>query len=521
MPGQNQAPGEVFLGYNGDGQPMYGNVLPPEGSGATRLDEDGRPMGNVNLYNPSDLQNVRMAYTQLHDLSDDQVRQYLQNAGIGSFQLGDHLQSTNSAYPLSQILDNSKQWWDYVAPMVAGGLAAGGAAGLFGAEGAAGAGAAAGGGAAATGAEALPAWAGGVPESLTLGGGAAGTGLGGASLAGSGLTTAEGVGTGFAAGGSGVDAATAPFSFSGGGGGGGPTPQSLMQQLQQMGVSPQQAAQVVQQLMQQGGGAQSQGGAGMTQQGGQQNPLQQLLPLLGVGSGLNTMFNSTPAVDPNMVKALWQAGQQTYQTSLDPQNALYGQTAGHIQDQSRAADSVRGIGMGGVSAGNENDAMRKFNIDWQNQQLQRQLAGLGGFAQAGGVGAQAGVANNAQAFMQNQTGLNNLTTGLGQLFNGGQGQGAGNIFGGGAQQQGGNQIGQWLSQMGGGQQGGQQQQGGYYNPFPTLDQNSTNTAGQPLGGGVGDMGFGGATGGYSTPTQPYQNPWLDYNIAPSGTGWVM
>lgn len=202
-----------------------------------------------------------------------------------------------------------------------------------------------------------------------------------------------------------------------------------------------------------GGGAPGATGSAGAAGGGGGFNLGSLLPLLGVGSGLNTMFNQKPAVDPAMVNALWQAGQNTYQTALDPQRALYNQTLGDVQDQVRTADSLRGIAMSPTSAGNEADAISKFNIDWQNAQLGRQLSGLQGFAQSGNTAANAGVAGAAQQFAQNQTGLNNLTTGLGQIF-GTPGTNIGGLnFGGSAP----NGIGSWLNNLfssGGGAAGG-------------------------------------------------------------------
>ncbi len=173
--------------------------------------------------------------------------------------------------------------------------------------------------------------------------------------------------------------------------------------------------------------------------------------IIGAGSGLNTMFNSTPAVDPNMVNALWQAGQNTYNTSLDPQGDLYRRTQQQLQEQTRAAQAARGISMSPYGAGIENKAMSDFNIDWANQQLNRQVQGAGAFSGAGNVAANAGVANNAQAFMQNQTGLNNLTTALtgtpaGMTYNPATGQwttagGNPGLL---------NQAGSWLSNLWGG-----------------------------------------------------------------------
>ena len=74
------------------------------------------------------------------------------------------------------------------------------------------------------------------------------------------------------------------------------------------------------------------------------------------------------------------------QSSMDPQNALYGRTLNAIQQQARAANAAAGIGTSAAGVGLENQAVNNFNIDWQNQQLQRQIQGATG---AGNVGNQA------------------------------------------------------------------------------------------------------------------------------------
>lgn len=131
-----------------------------------------------------------------------------------------------------------------------------------------------------------------------------------------------------------------------------------------------------------------------------------LSSLIGMLSGAYSMFGNQ-GLDQSQMNELFAAGQNTYNTSRNPMQG-YDMYAQRTQDQSRAADSARGITMGGVSAGNENDAMRKFNIDWANTNLGREATGVGAFANA------AGVANNisGQNFNQNQVGLNNLTTGV-------------------------------------------------------------------------------------------------------------
>lgn len=80
------------------------------------------------------------------------------------------------------------------------------------------------------------------------------------------------------------------------------------------------------------------------------------------------------------------AANQLYQTSMDPQQALYDRTLNQIQQQARAANSAAGIGTSAAGVGLENQAVGNFNIDWQNQQLQRELQGAQG---AGNVNNQA------------------------------------------------------------------------------------------------------------------------------------
>jgi hypothetical protein len=84
---------------------------------------------------------------------------------------------------------------------------------------------------------------------------------------------------------------------------------------------------------------------------------------------------------------LYTMGGQVAQTAFDPQSALYGRTAQQVQDQTRAGLEARGMDMTPYGAGVEGQAMSNFNIDWQNNQLARQLQGLQGAGQAIGQGA--------------------------------------------------------------------------------------------------------------------------------------
>ena len=64
-------------------------------------------------------------------------------------------------------------------------------------------------------------------------------------------------------------------------------------------------------------------------------------------------------------------------TAFDPQNALYNRTQQQLQDQINSSNSMNGTAMTPYGAGVGANAMSNFNIDWQNQQLQRQATGLG------------------------------------------------------------------------------------------------------------------------------------------------
>ena len=69
------------------------------------------------------------------------------------------------------------------------------------------------------------------------------------------------------------------------------------------------------------------------------------------------------------------AGQATLNSAFDPQNALYDRTHQQMTDQVRSALAARGLNSSGAGAGIENDALSNFNIDWQNNQLNRQIQG--------------------------------------------------------------------------------------------------------------------------------------------------
>jgi len=175
------------------------------------------------------------------------------------------------------------------------------------------------------------------------------------------------------------------------------------------------------------------------------------------------------------------AGDQVWQSSLDPQQALYNRMLQQTQDQSRASTSMRGIGMSPQAAGLENQSVGDFNMNWQNQQLQRQLSGLqgmgGAYGQAGNLSGLAGQdLAGAQAMFQ---GAGQLPFNLAQMY--GQGMNS-NIY---APQAG--LQGNMAQYLGLGQSGSQ-------NAFNQGQTNMNNWA--TLGGQIGKyFGKQGSTGG--------------------------
>lgn len=107
-------------------------------------------------------------------------------------------------------------------------------------------------------------------------------------------------------------------------------------------------------------------------------------------------------------QSLLQSGQasvpyanQILQTGFDPQNALYNRTAQQLSDQTNAINSMYGLSSSPYGAGVAGHAMENFNIDWQNQQLQRQTQAAQGYGSilSGGVNAYgSGLADVAKAY---------------------------------------------------------------------------------------------------------------------------
>jgi hypothetical protein len=116
------------------------------------------------------------------------------------------------------------------------------------------------------------------------------------------------------------------------------------------------------------------------------------LPGLGQAAAATTT-GSIPALQ-GMLGNIPGMGQQLYQTAFDPQQALYNRTAQQVRDQANAINYASGVGTSPYGAGVAGQTMSNFNIDWQNQLLNRMLQGTLGYGSlaqaAGGLGTNIG-----------------------------------------------------------------------------------------------------------------------------------
>jgi hypothetical protein len=221
------------------------------------------------------------------------------------------------------------------------------------------------------------------------------------------------------------------------------------------------------------------------------------------GMGIQNAFNQYGLgnVVGGYGEALLPYSQNLMQTGFDPQGALYARTLQQVQDQTRAGNEAAGVATTPYGAGIEAQGVNNFNIDWQNQQLQRELQaaqGAGGLLHAGAGGITTGLGLSgsapgqltASALLPYSTGLQDIISLYGIL---GGAQGLGQV-----------PIQDYLSYLGGGTNQ-QNAQTGLYN----AQVGATNTAfnqsqayGKMLGGGLGAF----------SPTPYNQNPWSNSMI---------
>jgi len=184
------------------------------------------------------------------------------------------------------------------------------------------------------------------------------------------------------------------------------------------------------------------------------------------------------------------AGNQLYQTAFDPQSALYNRTYQQTMDQVNANEAARGITNSGYGADLANQASSNFNIDWQNQQLQRQLQGVQGASSAFANAGQEGTTGAQSLNLGGQTPLNTYNSGVSAL-----GQGLG-TYGAGTNAQNQNALAQIMQylQLGANQSNAQ---GGFNNQYWNNAQaynTSQNQQNQDFWSSIGNLGQGGLTG---------------------------
>ena len=98
---------------------------------------------------------------------------------------------------------------------------------------------------------------------------------------------------------------------------------------------------------------------------------------------------------------------------FDPQNALYARTQQQVTDQTNAQNARSGLAGTPYGQGVANQTNANFNIDWQNQQLQRAATGAGA---ASGLMGQAGNTIGQGAALQT-AGNQEQLQGYGQSYN--------------------------------------------------------------------------------------------------------
>lgn len=92
----------------------------------------------------------------------------------------------------------------------------------------------------------------------------------------------------------------------------------------------------------------------------------------------NKAWAQSQAMIPGMTGGMGYA-QSMLDTGFDPRGELYDREYQKMRDQQNAINSMYGVSSSPYGAGLAGDASRNFNMDWQNEQLQRQMAALQGY----------------------------------------------------------------------------------------------------------------------------------------------
>lgn len=171
--------------------------------------------------------------------------------------------------------------------------------------------------------------------------------------------------------------------------------------------------------------ASANGGAGTP--GGTAYPTAQseVAGFLTSNPGANQMFNgaqTAASIGQLGGQQLGQAAGQILNTAFDPQSALFNQTQGHVIDQANAANAMAGVGNTPYGASVVANDLGNFDINWQNNQLNRQQTGLGAAQSAYPAATNLYSASSALPYTAGTTFASNALQGLGSQVNLGNSQ---------------------------------------------------------------------------------------------------
>lgn len=96
---------------------------------------------------------------------------------------------------------------------------------------------------------------------------------------------------------------------------------------------------------------------------------------MGMNAALQQFFGGSALAGAGMNMVPYAS--QIMNTAFDPQRGLYDRTFQQAIEQTRAGQAARGIVTSPYGAGLEDQAIRNFNLDWQDRQLGRQTSGAG------------------------------------------------------------------------------------------------------------------------------------------------
>lgn len=106
----------------------------------------------------------------------------------------------------------------------------------------------------------------------------------------------------------------------------------------------------------------------------------------GLGQGVGASDLASAGQMTGAGNAGLSAALAALQAGFDPQGALYNRTQQQTSDQLNATAAMYGLGSSPYGAGVTGQGLSNFNIDWQNNQLGRELSALQGFT-SGAAGA--------------------------------------------------------------------------------------------------------------------------------------